>query len=134
LPTHAIPARTGPHRGWMGLGLFLTTAALLMLEVSLTRILSVVMWYHFAFFAISVALFGLAASGLVVYLAPGTFRGERAMTQCWGAALGLAVAAPLSFVMLASNPTYALFTGTGLPGASAMRLGSLLPRNHSGEK
>src|SRR5262245_44569584 len=51
------------RQGLLGAGLFFTMGALLMLEVTLTRIFSVVMWYHFAFFAISVALFGLAASG-----------------------------------------------------------------------
>jgi len=35
-----------------------------MLEFCLTRIFSMMMWYHFAFFTISVALFGFAASGL----------------------------------------------------------------------
>ncbi len=89
---------------WTGLGLSLTSAALLLLEVSLTRILSVVMWYHFAFLAISVALFGLAAAGLVVYLRPGMFREERVLGCCWTAAMGLAVAAPVAFALLAANP------------------------------
>ncbi len=39
-----------------------------MLELALTRIFSVVLWYHFAFMIVSVALMGLAAGGLVVYL------------------------------------------------------------------
>jgi hypothetical protein len=40
-----------------------------MTELALTRIFSVTMYYHFAFLAISVALFGLSASGVYVYLA-----------------------------------------------------------------
>lgn len=94
-----------------GLGLALTTAALLMLEVALTRILSVVMWYHFAFFTISVALFGLAASGLVVYLLPRAFRADRALPQAWAAALLLAIAVPLCFALFAANPAQAFLTG-----------------------
>jgi len=39
-----------------------------MTELSLTRIFSVTMYYHFAFMAISVALFGLSASGVYVFL------------------------------------------------------------------
>jgi hypothetical protein len=39
-----------------------------MTELALTRIFSVVMYYHFAFLAISIALFGLSASGVFVYL------------------------------------------------------------------
>ena len=46
----------------------LTSAALLMTELALTRIFSVVMYYHFAFLAISIALFGLSASGVFAYL------------------------------------------------------------------
>ena len=40
-----------------------------MTELALTRIFSVVMYYHFAFLAISIALFGLSASGVVAYVA-----------------------------------------------------------------
>ena len=40
-----------------------------MTELALTRIFSVTMYYHFAFLAISIALFGLSASGVYVYLA-----------------------------------------------------------------
>ena len=40
-----------------------------MTELALTRIFSVTMYYHFAFLAISIALFGLGASGVYVYLA-----------------------------------------------------------------
>src|SRR6187200_2969528 len=39
-----------------------------MTELALTRIFSVVMYYHFAFLAISIALFGLSASGVYAYL------------------------------------------------------------------
>jgi hypothetical protein len=43
-------------------------ASLLMTELALTRIFSVIMYYHFAFLAISIALFGLSASGVFAYL------------------------------------------------------------------
>ena len=49
-------------------GLFLTTLSLLQLELFLTRIFSVTMWYHFAFMAISLAMFGLAAGAVLVEL------------------------------------------------------------------
>jgi spermidine synthase len=50
-------------------GVALISAALLMTELCLTRIFSVVMYYHFAFLAISIALFGLSASGVFAYVA-----------------------------------------------------------------
>jgi SAM-dependent methyltransferase len=45
----------------------MTTAATLILELALTRIFSVVFYYHFAFLAISIALFGLGAGGVLSY-------------------------------------------------------------------
>ena len=45
-----------------------SSAALLVTELAFTRIFSVVMYYHFAFLAISIALFGLSASGVFAYL------------------------------------------------------------------
>jgi hypothetical protein len=50
-------------------GIGCISAALLMIELALTRIFSVTMYYHFAFLAISIALFGLSASGVYVYVA-----------------------------------------------------------------
>src|SRR4029079_6098680 len=46
--------------------LFLVALATVMFEVLLTRIFSVTMWYHFAFMAISLAMFGLAAGAVLV--------------------------------------------------------------------
>jgi spermidine synthase len=50
-------------------GVALVSATLLITELALTRIFSVVMYYHFAFLAISIALFGLSASGVFAYVA-----------------------------------------------------------------
>lgn len=53
-----------------------TSLATLLLELSLTRVFSVIYYYHFAFLAISIALFGLGAGGVLSYVVagrPGTF-------------------------------------------------------------
>ena len=42
--------------------------ATLLLELSLTRIFSVVFYYHMAFLAISIAMFGLGAGGVFSYV------------------------------------------------------------------
>jgi predicted membrane-bound spermidine synthase len=47
----------------------LISSTLLMIELALTRIFSVIMYYHFAFLAISIALFGISASGVLAYVA-----------------------------------------------------------------
>jgi|HubBroStandDraft_1064217.scaffolds.fasta_scaffold00098_21 hypothetical protein len=57
-----IPDRT------LLVGLGLTSFAALLLELALTRLFSVVLFYHFAFLAISIALLGLGAGGVFAYL------------------------------------------------------------------
>jgi len=47
-------------------GIFLISLATLLLEFSMTRVLSVSLWYHFAFMIISVALLGFGVSGVVL--------------------------------------------------------------------
>src|SRR6266571_6885618 len=50
-------------------GVALSSFAALLLELALTRLFSVVLFYHFAFLAISIALLGLGAGGVCGYLA-----------------------------------------------------------------
>ena len=59
------------------LGLFFVALATVMYEIVLTRIFSVTMWYHFAFVAISVAMFGMTVGAICVYLRPRFFTQER---------------------------------------------------------
>jgi hypothetical protein len=49
-------------------GLFLLSLATLLLELALTRVLSVSLWYHFGFLVISTALLGFGASGVALAL------------------------------------------------------------------
>jgi spermidine synthase len=55
----------------------LVTASVLILELGLTRLFSALLHYHFAFLAISLALFGSASSGVFIYLLdPGRLAGS----------------------------------------------------------
>lgn len=66
------PSKTHRFRWpYLYIGVILTTLATLLLELSLTRIFSVVFHYHFAFLAISIALFGLGAGGVFSYAVSG---------------------------------------------------------------
>ena len=56
--------------------------ATLLYELALTRIFSVLMWYHFASMAISLALFGMGVAALTVYLRPAWFPRERTDALC----------------------------------------------------
>ena len=53
-----------------GIGVFLFSAAFLLLELSLSRIFSVISFYHYAYLAITLALFGMAFGGVLVYIKP----------------------------------------------------------------
>src|ERR1700720_4317701 len=50
------------------LAVALVSLSSLLLELAMTRLFSVVLFYHFAFFAISVALLGLGSGGVFAHL------------------------------------------------------------------
>src|ERR1700689_5456152 len=60
-------ADQAPNRAVL-FGIALCSFAALLLELALTRLFSVVLFYHFAFLAISIALLGLGAGGVFAYL------------------------------------------------------------------
>lgn len=57
-------------------GIFLVALSTLMYEILLTRIFSVTMGYHFAFMAVSLAMFGMTAGAIIVYIYPQKFPQE----------------------------------------------------------
>ena len=63
-----VSAKIGISDKTLLAGLALTSFAALLLELALTRLFSVVLFYHFAFLAISIALLGLGAGGVFAYL------------------------------------------------------------------
>lgn len=76
-------------------GLFTTALATLCLEVLDARLLSVMAWYHLSFFAVSTAMFGMAAGALRVYLGGERFEGERVAAALRAHALLFAIAIPI---------------------------------------
>jgi hypothetical protein len=73
-------------------GLALVTAATLMLQIVETRIISVTSWYHLAFFVISIAMFGLTAGAVRVYLGGAAYGPERLSYDLVVASLSFALA------------------------------------------
>jgi hypothetical protein len=61
------PAEVLPERTLLP-GVALSSFSALLLELALTRLFSVVLFYHFAFLAISIALLGLGAGGVFTHL------------------------------------------------------------------
>jgi len=79
--------------------IFLVSFATLVFEISLIRLLSFTIWYHFAYVVISTALLGFGASGTLVALRPGIGQQDlaRSVARCCLAA-GVSVAGVLAFV------------------------------------
>jgi spermidine synthase len=63
-------ARAGPGAGSGLAGMALLSAAVLLLQVALTRVFSIAQSYHFAFLVISLALLGFGASGSLLAVWP----------------------------------------------------------------
>ena len=84
-------------RFYMALGL--VAAATLMLQIIETRIISVVSWYHLAFFVISIAMFGLTAGAVFVYLRRERFRPERLSYDLTVATLAFALTTNLAILV-----------------------------------
>src|SRR5262247_3213086 len=75
MPRDPLPRTAAPRVEWARMparrvlyGISLVCFANLLLEVVLTRIFSATMYYHFTFLAISLALLGMGASGVWVYV------------------------------------------------------------------
>ena len=90
-------------------GIFLTSLSGLVLEIAITRIFSAAIWYHFAFVAVSVALVGLGASGLLVHYRLKKIKENWAANLTIASSIGITLIIPLTlYVMhsLASQLTY----------------------------
>jgi hypothetical protein len=80
--------------------MFLIALSTLALEVTLTRILSVTTWYHLAFFAVSIAMLGMTAGAVTVYLKPAWFEARRLRGSLARACLAYAGVVPLALLAL----------------------------------
>lgn len=90
-------APTAPRRAsaLLLLAVLLLAASGLMFELTLTRIFSATIWYHYTFVAISVALFGWGLGGFLVYMLRLARLGAWVHRINVGLALALAVLMPL---------------------------------------
>ncbi len=111
----------GSNEMWAGkltyAGVFVVTLVTLMYEITLTRIFSVTMWYHFAFMAISIAMFGMTLGGLVVYLHPAHSRRDQAVHHMGRSSFLFAAWIVIGILIHLFVP---LNTGTSLKGLASM--------------
>ena len=124
-----VPVETSaevPARVVFG-GLALASFAALLLELALTRLFSVVLFYHFAFLAISIALLGLGAGGVFAYL----LRAQLASieTRRFAALLCLvnAVAVPVALEIVLHVPVKLDVSGKNFLRLTALYLAAAVP-------
>src|SRR5512140_436645 len=86
-------------------GIFFISMAMLLLEVVLTRVYSVTMYYHFAFMIVSISLFGLAVSGTFIYLNPARFPRRKAGDHMARAATLFTLAVPACYLLQRAIPS-----------------------------
>ena len=85
-------------------GMFIIAFSALALEVTLARFLSVVTWYHLAFFAVSVAMLGMTAGAVRVYLRPDEFSADCIEKTLRSAARSYAIDVVLMLALLCLAP------------------------------
>ncbi len=102
------------------------------LELVLTRIFSVTMYYHFAFLAISVALLGLAAAGSAIFVFPRVFRKERALRLASLFMIGFAVSTVWALHAATTNPVSLKDTTSNLGTLAHVYLATAAPLVCSG--
>jgi hypothetical protein len=125
------PVKTGRRvRFYVALGL--VTAATLMLQIIETRIISVTSWYHLAFFVISIAMFGLTAGAVFVYLHKERFRPERLSYDLAVATLAFALTTDLAILVQLTVVTGASPSLTSLVAWAEFTLCLALPFFFSG--
>lgn len=88
-----------PRRNPFLIGVFLISLAVLLFQVVQTRILSVIAWYYLAFFAISVAMLGMTAGAVWVYLKRAQLSPDKLSTLLADTSLLAAVSMPASVMV-----------------------------------
>jgi len=92
------------QRTFTYLGIGLTALSTLMLEILLTRITSVVVWYHLAFFVISLAMLGMTAGAVWVFLDARRFTEALALERMHQTVLGFAWTLPIAVTIALRIP------------------------------
>lgn len=103
---------------------FLVAAATLVLEILLTRITSVVAWYHLAFFVISLAMLGMTAGAVFVFVRPAWFTDEVIGTRMSQASVAFAATIPAALALALAIPLQPITDAIGF--VSMLAYGALL--------
>src|SRR3989442_13720428 len=75
--------------------LFILSLCVLLFELTLTRIFSIILWYNYAFMAISVAFFGLGIGALLIHIVKNRVKREELPNKIIQSTIAFAVSLPI---------------------------------------
>lgn len=96
-------------------GISLISFAILILEIVLTKIFSVTLWYHFSYFVISLAMFGIGFGGILVYVLEKPFQ-HSLQRNVYFLSIALAVSIVFSLAAAVTYRLPKLLLWSALPG------------------
>jgi spermidine synthase len=108
-------------------GIALSSFSALLLELALTRLFSVVLFYHFAFFAISIALLGLGAGGVFAHLQKNWLSSCDLRGIAAACSAVAAIAIPLALEIVLHTPVSLKLTGGNFLRLTAIYMASAVP-------
>ena len=80
--------------------LFALSLSVLLFEITLTRMFSIILWYNYAFMAISVAFFGLGIGAIVIHLIRNKIRAENLPSKILGASIAFGISLPIFLFLI----------------------------------
>jgi spermidine synthase len=108
-------------------GVAVSSFAALLLEMALTRLFSVVLFYHFAFLAISIALLGLGSGGVFAYLRKSWLGRFQTRSLLSWLCIGNALVVPVVLEIVLRVPVSLVLSWVNFLRLSAIYLSSAVP-------
>ncbi len=118
--------KTGKHQVSEFISLFIFSAALMAIQVSFTKFFSIVMWYHFGFMIISVAMLGFSVSGVFLSMA-GNFSKKFSLPVLISVSSAMTFISYILLTRMTFTPINLVFKGTGLLTLISMLLSLFAP-------
>jgi hypothetical protein len=101
--------------------LFMVSLSVLLLELTLTRLFSIILWYDYAFMVISIAFFGLGIGSLLVHILRGKLNEVNLPSRILQSTMGFAISLPIVLLVMGqlipSNPSfiYVFYLSSSIP-------------------
>jgi hypothetical protein len=80
--------------------LFASSMSVLLFELTLTRMFSIILWYNYAFMAISIAFFGLGIGALLIHLIKNKIKREKLPSKIIQSIIAFAVSLPIFLFLI----------------------------------